>query len=203
AFVIFVLTLSGSTAVTMRSEPLQAPQRQAKPPVRIPAPARANTAAVSPAAGAGMTDAQLTRVVQTNCATCHSDKMKDQFGNLSLQSYDVAAAAKNVEVSEKMIRKLRAGFMPPPSAPHPPAETLLALVERIESKIDVAAKLDPNPGSRSFQRLNRAEYKAAVKDLLGLDIDPAQWLPLDTMSGNFDNIADAQFLNPTVLEAYL
>ena len=66
--------------------------------------------------------------------------------------------------------------MPPPSAPHPPAETLTALVERIENKIDSAAKLDPNPGSRPFQRLNRAEYKAAVKDLLGIDVDPGNWL---------------------------
>ena len=126
------------------------------------------------AAKAAITDAQLTKVVQTNCASCHSDRLKEQFANLSLQGYDVAAAAKNADVSEKMIRKLRAGMMPPANAPKPPAEILVALVDRLESKIDVAAKLDPNPGNRSFQRLNRAEYKAAVKDLLGLDIDPAK-----------------------------
>src|SRR5262249_8543093 len=92
---------------------------------------------------------------------------------------------------------------PPPNGPKPPAETLVALAERLETKVDAAARLDPNPGTRAFQRLNRAEYKAAIKDLVGLDIDPGKWLPLDTMSGNFDNIADAQFLNPTVTEAYL
>jgi hypothetical protein len=134
---------------------------------------------------------------------CHSDKLKEQYGNLSLEKYDIANAVKDAEVSEKMIRKLRAGMMPPQNGPKPPAETLQALTERLESKLDTAAKLDPNPGSRTFQRLNRAEYKAAIKDLLGLDIDPGKWLPLDTMSGNFDNIADAQFLNPTVLESYL
>src|SRR5437762_2396960 len=84
---------------------------------------------------------------------------------------------------------VRAAVAVPPSAATTPARA--------------TAKLDPNPGTRAFQRLNRAEYKAAVKDLVGLDIDPGNWLPLDTMSGNFDNIADAQFLNPTVLEAYL
>jgi len=192
------IAITGQTIRTARSEQVQG---QTKAPVRAPVVARANPA--SSTASVVTTDAQLTKVVQTNCATCHSDRSKEQFGNVSLQNYDVAAAAKNAELSERMIRKLRAGMMPPPTAPHPPAEMLVALVERIESKVDAAAKLDPNPGTRTFQRLNRAEYKAAVKDLLGLDIDPGNWLPLDTMSGNFDNIADAQFLNPTVLEAYL
>jgi mono/diheme cytochrome c family protein len=204
AFLILVVILAGATAMTsytMQVATKPAAQGQAKTPAATAAPAR-TTAAPAPAR-AVVTDADLTKVVKTNCASCHSDKLKESFGNLSLQNYDVALATKNVEVSEKMIRKLRAGMMPPPNAPHPAPETLLALVERIETKIDAAAKLDPNPGTRSFQRLNRAEYKAAVKDLLGLDIDPGNWLPLDTMSGNFDNIADAQFLNPTVLEAYL
>jgi hypothetical protein len=196
ALIISALTLGGATA----SYTLQA-QAPTKSP-SAPAPARANTAAAAPAKTA-ITDAQLTKIVQTNCVSCHNDKLKDQFGNLSLQGYDVAAAAKHAEVSEKMIRKLRAGMMPPANAPKPAPEMLTALVERLETRVDSAAKLDPNPGYRSFQRLNRAEYKAAVKDLLGIDIDPGQWLPLDTMSGNFDNIADAQFLNPTVLEAYL
>ncbi len=204
-FIITVLALGGSTATsyTIGGEPLQTSQV----PVKAPAASTPTRATATPATAAAhaaiITDAQLTKVIQTNCAGCHNDKLKEQFGNLSLQAYDVAAAAKSAEVSEKMIRKLRAGMMPPPNAPKPPAETLTALVERIENKIDAASKLDPNPGTRAFQRLNRAEYKAAVKDLLGLDIDPGQWLPLDTMSGNFDNIADAQFLNPTVLEAYL
>ncbi|MHC5062566.1 MAG: DUF1592 domain-containing protein [Planctomycetota bacterium] len=66
----------------------------------------------------------------------------------------------------------------------------------------VAAKA-PNPGSRTFQRLNRAEYRAAVRDLLDLEIDAAEYLPLDAKSANFDNIADAQPLSPTLLNAYL
>jgi hypothetical protein len=208
-----VLTLAGATAMTSHTMQVVAPQAPAKTPAKVPAtaatPARANTVAVP--GHPVMTDADLTKFVQTTCTGCHNDKtkadgtpLKEQYGNLSLAKYDVALAAKNAEVSEKMIRKLRAGFMPPPtSGAKAPAETVAALAERLENKIDAAAKLDPNPGSRSFQRLNRAEYKSAVKDLLGLDIDPGNWLPLDTMSGNFDNIADAQFLNPTVLEAYL
>jgi mono/diheme cytochrome c family protein len=202
-FFTLVVTFAGVAAVTSYTmvAPSQAPQGATKAQAPTTAPARANTAATP--ARAVITDAQLTKVIQTNCATCHSDRMKEQFGNLTLQGYDITAAAKHGEVTEKMIRKLRAGMMPPANSPQPPADMLQALVDRLESKMDTAARLDPNPGARAFQRLNRAEYKAAVKDLLGLDIDPAKWLPLDTMSGNFDNMADAQFLNPTVLEAYL
>src|ERR1051326_8589107 len=190
AFIIAILTL-GSSAATA--------QGPGKP--RTATPVRATRPATT--ARTVVTDAELTEAVHKNCAVCHNDKSKSQYANVTLEHYDVAAAAKDPELSERMIRKVRAGMMPPPNGPKPPAATLVALAERIESKVDAAAKLDPNPGSRSFQRLNRAEYKAAIKDLLGLDIDPGNWLPLDTMSGNFDNIADAQFLNPTVLEAYL
>jgi cytochrome c553 len=192
---LIVVILVGATTMSSAQGPATKAQSS------TPAPAKTATA-VAPARAA-VTDAQLNKVVQTNCASCHSDRMKEQFGNLSLQNFDIATATKSPEVMEKVIRKLRAGMMPPVNAPQPPAEMLTALVVRLESRMDTAAKLDPNPGYRSFQRLTRAEYKAAVKDLLGLDIDPAKWLPQDTMSGNFDNIADAQFSNPTVLESFL
>ena len=65
------------------------------------------------------------------------------------------------------------------------------------------ARRRPLPGRRTFQRLNRAEYAQSVHDLLGLDIDAGDYLPLDTKSANFDNIADAQLLSPTVMQGYL
>jgi hypothetical protein len=133
--------------------------------------------------------------------TCHSEKGK--AGGLSLASFDVAHAAENPEVAEKMIRKLQAGFMPPPLAPRPDAATHAALVAALETTLDAAAAARPNPGVRTFQRLNRPEYALAIKDLLALDVDAANWLPLDTKSANFDNIADAQALSPTLLESYL
>ena len=102
-----------------------------------------------------------------------------------------------------MIRKLQAGFMPPPLAPRPDAATYAALITALESDVDAAAAVKPNPGGRTFQRLNRPEYARAVRDLLALDVDAGSWLPLDTKSANFDNIADAQALSPTLLEAYL
>ena len=73
----------------------------------------------------------------------------------------------------------------------------------LETRVDRAALLNPNPGSRPFQRLNRAEYARAVKDMLGIDIDVAALLPADTISNGFDNVADSQAFSPTLLESYL
>lgn len=140
-------------------------------------------------------------VVQRVCARCHSDSLRS--GNLSLEKFDVSAAHKNAGVAEKMIRKLRAGMMPPPGAARPDDDTLLALAKKLEEVVDEAATRDPNPGGRTFQRLNRPEYARAIRDLLALDVDAGKWLPPDQMSANFDNIADAQTLSATLLEAYL
>ena len=101
-----------------------------------------------------------------------------------------------------MIRKLRADIMPPPGARRPAGDTLMLLVQTMENVIDKAAST-PNPGPRGFQRLNRPEYERVVHDLLGVNINAADYLPLDTKSANFDNIADAQALSPTLLDGYL
>ncbi len=143
----------------------------------------------------------LNLVIEDTCVVCHNDTTL--IGNLSLESFDVSQADKKAPITEKVIRKLRAGMMPPPEVPRPDEATLKALVETLEATVDAAALRDPNPGIRPFQRLNRPEYQRAVKDLLALDVDAADWLPLDQMSANFDNIADEQTLSPTLLEAYL
>ena len=140
-------------------------------------------------------------VVRRYCVGCHNDKGKS--GGLSLVAFDVAHAAQSPEVAEKVIRKLQAGFMPPPLSARPDAATSAALIGALESDVDAAAAVKPNPGLRTFQRLNRPEYARAIRDLLALDVDAGHWLPLDTKSANFDNIADAQALSPTLLEAYL
>lgn len=143
----------------------------------------------------------LTAVVKQYCVVCHNDVMLT--GNLTLSDFAVERAADMPEKAEKMIVKLRAGMMPLPGAPRPSPDTLLALVETLENLIDEEAAKDPNPGSRPFQRLNRAEYAQSIHDLLDLDIDAGDYLPLDTKSANFDNIADVQMLSATLMDAYL
>ena len=152
-------------------------------------------------AQAVQTDADSNLVVRRTCVACHNDQ--SLRGNLSLEHFDVTDAADHADVAERMVRKLRAGMMPPPAPNRPAAAMLLTLAETLERRLDEAAAVAPDPGGRTFQRLNRAEYAQAVRDLLTLDVDAGDWLPLDQVSANFDNIADAQTLSPTLLEAYL
>ena len=166
---------------------------------------RANRRAGHPVlkpAGATMTAAALGEVVKKTCAGCHSDQRRQ--GNLSLQNLDLATIGQTApEVAEKMINKLRTGMMPPPGRAKPGGDTLQILLESIERTMDARYAADPNPGTRTFQRLNRAEYERAVKDVLSLDIRADSWLPLDTKSANFDNIADVQLPSATLLDSYL
>jgi len=147
------------------------------------------------------TTAALNDVVKTYCGGCHNDERKR--GNLSLETFDVGAAPRMGDVAEKVIAKLRSGMMPPPGQKRPKGDTLETLTTTLEARLDSAAAVNPNPGHRTFQRLNRAEYTRAIRDLLGLEIDADAFLPLDTQSENFDNIADVQTLSPTLLDAYL
>jgi hypothetical protein len=145
----------------------------------------------------------LTGTVQKYCKVCHNESNREKAGGLSLEGFDVVSAADRAANAERMIQKLRAHMMPPPGMPRPTGDTLLALVETLEAIMDKAAARNPNPGTRSVQRLNRAEYERAVREVLELDVDAARWLPADQMSANFDNIADVQALSPTLLGAYL
>ena len=145
--------------------------------------------------------ASHNEVIQTYCVRCHNDRMLR--GNMSLEEFDAEAASENAEVAEKMIRKLRAAMMPPPGARRPAGDTLVALAEALEDVLDAAAAAHPMPGGRTFQRLNRAEYERSIRELLALDVDAGRYLPLDTKSANFDNIADVQLLSPMLLDAYM
>ena len=143
----------------------------------------------------------LTDIVQTYCVRCHNERRLT--GNLALEDFDVVSAADMAVTSEKIIRKLRAGMMPPAGARRPGGDTLLALVETLEQVVDDAAADRPNPGTRVFQRLNRYEYERSIEALLGLRVDAADFLPPDTKSANFDNVADVQMMSPTLMSAYL
>ena len=162
-------------------------QQQSAPPVAAPA-------AASTPKPTG--DAAIERY----CLVCHNDRRK--IGGLSLAGFSLALADRHPEVAEKVVAKLRVGLMPPKRAPQPDAATRMALVTALETRLDAAAAR-PNPGRRMLQRLNRAEYGAAIRSLVGLDIDVNAYLPADTISASFDNIADVQTPSATVLQGYM
>jgi len=134
------------------------------------------------------------------CATCHNDRLKT--ANLSLQGLDLARVGEQAELWEKVIRKLRAGVMPPPDTPRPPLAEYEGLRDFLESEVDRVAVARPNPGAVVLHRLNRTEYTNAVRDLLDLRIDASALLPADDSANGFDNIAGSLTLSPTLLESY-
>jgi uncharacterized protein DUF1592/uncharacterized protein DUF1588/uncharacterized protein DUF1587/uncharacterized protein DUF1595/uncharacterized protein DUF1585 len=135
------------------------------------------------------------------CSACHNDQLKT--GGMTLTQLDVAHPEQNAELAEKVIRKLRAGLMPPPGLPKPKQAALEAFVSSLENEIDQAAAAHPNPGHPALHRLNRTEYANSIRDLLAVDIDVASLLPADDMSHGFDNMSDVLTVSPTLLEGYL
>ena len=140
-------------------------------------------------------------VLSKYCFMCHNEKLKS--GGLALSTLDLANLGKNPDAWEKVVRKLRTGAMPPAKMPRPDKTTADTIVAGIETELDRAALENPNPGRPSLQRLNRSEYRNAIRDLLALDIDAASMLPADAAGYGFDNNADALSLSPALTERYL
>ncbi|MEP7116890.1 MAG: DUF1592 domain-containing protein [Acidobacteriota bacterium] len=164
-----------------------------------PRPVRSTVPAV--AAHPAFDATTYNATVKQYCVTCHSERGK--AGGLTLASFDATKLLDNPDLAEKVVRKLRLGMMPPSGAKRPQGAVLDEMAGAFVARIDAAAALTPSSGSRSFQRLNRAEYARAVKDLLALDIDVTAMLPADTISQGFDNVADAQTFSPSLMESYL
>jgi hypothetical protein len=173
-----------------------AAQTRARPRPASPAP----VASHGPAPAAVPLET-VTAVVKQYCSTCHSDARK--AGTLTLAAFNAAASAADPVVAEKIIRKLRAGMMPPSGAKRPDEAMIRGVVAALEQHLDAAAAARPNVGARPFQRLNRAEYARSIRDLLGLEVDVEAYLPPDTSSGGFDNVADVQVSSATLMEGYL
>ncbi|MXY25734.1 MAG: DUF1592 domain-containing protein [Acidobacteria bacterium] len=136
------------------------------------------------------------------CVTCHNERLRT--AELQLDTADVANVATDPALWEKVARKLRAGAMPPAPRPRPDEATYARFIGWIESELDAAAATSPDPGrTETFHRLNRAEYRNVIRDLLALDVDVAELLPADDGSYGFDNIAGVLGVSPTLLERYL
>jgi hypothetical protein len=135
------------------------------------------------------------------CVTCHNQQLNT--GGLSLAQTDPAKPGTQPELWEKVIRKLRTGVMPPPSAPQPPEADRLAMLTWLETSLDAASAAKPNPGrTETLRRLNRTEYQNAIRDLLALDIDAASLLPPDESGHGFDNVIVGD-LSATLLNRYI
>ena len=143
--------------------------------------------------------------MQAYCITCHSQQAKSRGTvPVALDTLDASVVAKDAEIWEQVVRKMRAGVMPPAGMKRADKAAHEQFLTWVEGELDRAARERPNPGrTEAFHRLNRTEYRNAVRDLLDLDIDVTAWLPPDDASYGFDNIAGVLKISPTLLERYL
>ena len=161
--------------------------------------AAAQTPEPAAPASAGSVRAALDRY----CVRCHNDRLRT--AGLALDTHDLAHVGADAETWEKVIVKLRAQTMPPAGSPRPAEATYRAVASWLETEIDTVALARPDPGrGETFHRVNRAEYHAAVRDLLAVDVDVAALLPADdTYEHGFDNNGDVLSISPDLVARYL
>ena len=161
-----------------------------------PVPPEASAANAAPAAAA-----DSRQLLDRYCVTCHNDRL--ETAGLSLQEIDTLHVAEGAVTWEKVIRKLRTGTMPPSNRPQPPAEARRAALDWLETSLDAASEANPNPGrTETLRRLNRTEYRNAIRDLLALDVDAAALLLPDESGHGFDNVTVGN-LSPALLDRYI
>jgi len=186
ASVCAIILGSGLVATAL----LKAQSRPAQPPR-----ATAATTAAAPV--------DLRKFFDTYCVTCHDEELRT--AGLALDTLDLSKPGAHAEVLEKVIGKLRSASMPPTGMPRPDSATYRAVYTALENQLDQAWAANPNPGRiGAVQRLNRAEYNNAIRDLFSLDLDLKALLPGDdTADGSFDNFADVLSISTTHLERYM
>jgi len=140
-------------------------------------------------------------LIDQYCVSCHNQRTKT--AGLMLDKMDPANVAQDAEAWEKVVRKLRAGMMPPQGMPRPNAATYEALTVSLENELDRAAALKPKLVKPGLHRLNRTEYANAIHELLGLEIDASVYLPADDSSYGFDNVESGLQVSPALVEGYV
>jgi hypothetical protein len=171
-----------------------------------PAAPSQNAAPSHPQATATGTPANFDSAVQPflakNCYGCHNEKLSS--GQLNLTQYKTRTAiAADPDRWELILKRLKAGEMPPQPMPRPNEAELRTVTTWIEGELDRVSLAKPDPGRVTARRLNRAEYNYTVKDLLGVDFRPADDFPQDDTGYGFDTIGDVLSLSTVQMEKYL
>ena len=164
--------------------------------------ARPGATVAPPQAPASATTVDAQRAfVQQYCIGCHNDRLKS--GGFSWTELDVARPDHNAKRAEDVIRKVRAGLMPPAGARRPDTAALKEFSTALGTRLDEMVASHPYYKAPELHRLNRREYRTAVRDLLGIDVDVSALLPPDARTGAFDNMADALTVTPALMQAYI
>ena len=156
--------------------------------------------AAEAAAGANAAGAHASnwKTVETYCFGCHNTT--DWAGSVALDTLSVDDVPQNAKIWEVAIKKLRSGLMPPPTEKQPDRAAVQSMVKWLETTLDKAQEVAPHVGYVPLRRLNRREYTNAVRDMLGLEIEAATWLPQDPLKDDFDTNAESLQMNATFMD---
>jgi hypothetical protein len=156
---------------------------------------------VSARAAAKSIEPTASGVLNRYCVGCHNAKTKT--AGLALDTMISDDPTLHTEAWEKVVRRMRARFMPPIGLPRPDEKTYNAVTTSLESNLDATARIRLNPGRvDTFRRMNRSEYRNAIRDLLAIDVDVSALLPADESGHGFDNVTVTD-LSPSLLERYV
>ena len=158
----------------------------------------AQTGAATPALAGSASDQKA--MITSYCAGCHSSTAK--MGGLALDAMNLNTVQNDPEIWEKAVRKLRGRLMPPPGTKQPEQKEIDGLIGFLEARLDSNTK-GPKAGYVPIQRMNRTEYAAAVKALVGVDVNLKEVLPVDVKVGDLDNVAAALTVSPTFVDQYV
>jgi mono/diheme cytochrome c family protein len=178
-----LLALWATTLTTLSGQTQTAPPKAAAPQ------AAAAPSSPSPA------------LLKQYCVGCHNERTKT--GGLALDVLSLDQVGKDAALWEKVVRKVRTGMMPPSTARRPERRVLDAFAADLETRLDRAVAPGAGLHGPAWHRLNRTEYRNAIRDLLAIEIDAASLLPADAASDGFDNIADALAVSPSLIQGYV
>src|SRR5688572_30784660 len=203
AVLTWVLAINAQSA---RPQPAASPAAGPAAPARpqaatAPGGVRQIAATTTPAVSAD----QQRAFMKTWCVGCHNQAAAkagiDSSRKLQIDALDPANVDKDRKTWELIVRKVRAGQMPPSGSKRPEPVLFDAHIASLENELDrTATVFAPPPG---LHRLNRTEYANVIRDLLDLEIDAAKYLPSDDSTAGFDNIAGALGISSTLVEAYV
>ena len=140
-------------------------------------------------------------LLNSYCVDCHNSA--ELTAGISFDAMRPEDVPNEAETFEHVVRKLRGGLMPPAGNPRPDAAVVESFVAWMEDYLDESAAARPKAGRVGLHRLNRREYANAVRDLLGVEIDAAAFLPQDDASEGFDNNASTLTASPLFVSQFV
>ena len=158
-------------------------------------------AAATPASAAA-DFAEVKPLLETYCYKCHGNGKKK--GGLAMDAFKSPEAALNDQkMWGKVLENLRTGDMPPDDEKQPALAEREKIMKWIDTAVFACDPNNPDPGRVTIRRLNRAEYNNTIRDLVGVNYQPADDFPADDSGYGFDNIGDVLSLPPVLFERYL